>query len=257
MQTQVFSFTGAGGKTSLLLAMADFFLSQNKRVCISTTTKIYPPEKGCLFLREVQSHTQFLQNALASQHTLCVFASSYTENKLCGFSIEEMDAIIRTMPPVIWLIEADGAAGKPLKAHAEHEPCIPASSTGVFALLGADAFFLPLSQTCHRPELALDILQNAGIQASLSAPLSPAGIAHLLIHPSSHHCRHNEQSGAFKHAPPHACRNLFLNKTDLAPPHFFTHTLPDFAKALHRLDSKCQLFAGSIKEKTFSPFPTP
>ncbi len=253
MQSQVYTFTGAGGKTSLMLGMAEFFHSQNQRVCISTTTKIYPPEKGHLLVRESQSHAQFLQNALACQHSPCVFASSYMENKLCGFAIEDMDALIAALPPALWFIEADGAAGKPLKAHAEHEPCIPASSNHILALLGADAFFLPFSKACHRPELALALLEQAGIQAAVSAPPSPAAIAYLLIHPSAHH----GQSGVFKHAPPNASRSLFLNKTDIAPPHFFTHSLPAFAEALHNLDPKCRLFAGSIKEKSFAPFPSP
>ena len=51
------------------------------------------------------------------------------------------------------LIEADGAKKLSLKAHAEHEPVIPACTNRVVCVVGIDGVGLPISQTCHRPEL--------------------------------------------------------------------------------------------------------
>ena len=50
------------------------------------------------------------------------------------------------------LVEADGSAGLPLKAHAPHEPVIPAESGRVLLVLGASGFGRPIREAAHRPE---------------------------------------------------------------------------------------------------------
>ena len=51
------------------------------------------------------------------------------------------------------LVEADGSRGLPLKAHAPHEPVIPANARRVILVLGADGFGRPIREVCHRPAL--------------------------------------------------------------------------------------------------------
>ena len=50
------------------------------------------------------------------------------------------------------LVEADGAKTLPLKAHAEHEPVIPACAGRTVCMVGVDGLGAPVSQTCHRPQ---------------------------------------------------------------------------------------------------------
>ena len=50
------------------------------------------------------------------------------------------------------LVEADGAARRPLKAHAPHEPVIPPNACRTVYVVGADGFGHPIREVCHRPE---------------------------------------------------------------------------------------------------------
>ena len=51
------------------------------------------------------------------------------------------------------LVEADGSRRLPLKAHAPHEPVIPANAQRVVLVVGADGFGKPIRAVCHRSEL--------------------------------------------------------------------------------------------------------
>ena len=73
------------------------------------------------------------------------------------------------------LVEADGAKGLPCKAHAPHEPVIPACASRVVCVVGIDGVGKPVSQTCHRPER---FAQLAG--ASLDDVVTPEMIAAVL-----------------------------------------------------------------------------
>ena len=50
------------------------------------------------------------------------------------------------------LVEADGSAGLPLKAHAPHEPVIPAEAARTILVVGASGFGRPIREAAHRPE---------------------------------------------------------------------------------------------------------
>ena len=49
--------------------------------------------------------------------------------------------------------EADGAAGRPLKAHRPREPVIPSCSDLTVCLVGASGIGKPVSESCHCPDL--------------------------------------------------------------------------------------------------------
>ena len=51
------------------------------------------------------------------------------------------------------LVEADGSAGRPLKAHRPFEPVIPPCSDLTVCLVGASGLGKPVSDACHCPEL--------------------------------------------------------------------------------------------------------
>lgn len=50
------------------------------------------------------------------------------------------------------LVEADGAACRPLKAHAPHEPVIPTGANQTICVVGASGFGRPIAAAAHRPE---------------------------------------------------------------------------------------------------------
>ena len=51
------------------------------------------------------------------------------------------------------IVEADGAAGRPLKAHRPWEPVIPACTDLTVCLAGASGLGRPVSEACHCPDL--------------------------------------------------------------------------------------------------------
>ena len=96
-----------------------------------------------------------------------------------------MDGEKLTAPPIPFsrlaelfdyvLVEADGAARRPLKAHADHEPVIPPESHQTICVVGASGFGRPIGEAAHRPEqfarLAGASLQDAATAERVAAVL--------------------------------------------------------------------------------------
>jgi probable selenium-dependent hydroxylase accessory protein YqeC len=99
------------------------------------------------------------------------------------------------------LVEADGAAGLPVKAPAAHEPVIPASTTMVVAMMGLDAMGRDLVPgEVFRPVAVQEV---TGLKAGET--LNSSSLAGIFLHPN----------GLFKGTPDSAKRIAFLNKVDL------------------------------------------
>jgi probable selenium-dependent hydroxylase accessory protein YqeC len=82
------------------------------------------------------------------------------------------------MPGVTWLVEADGAKRRFLKAPADHEPVIPSEAQRVVVVAGLAALDEPLDErTVHRPEIAARLLH-----AYLGATVTPDLVADLIGH---------------------------------------------------------------------------
>ena len=73
------------------------------------------------------------------------------------------------------LVEADGAAGRPLKAHRPWEPVIPACSGMTVCVVGASGIGRPAMEVCHCPELFCEL---AGMSAD--APVQAEHIARVI-----------------------------------------------------------------------------
>ncbi|MBQ1409673.1 MAG: putative selenium-dependent hydroxylase accessory protein YqeC [Oscillospiraceae bacterium] len=158
---------GGGGKTTLLYALAEELHSRGS-VIVASSTKIRRPEH----LPVADPATpEALQAALRSASCLCL-GRPWPEDKLAAPSLG-FSELVQAADYV--LVEADGAKGLPAKAHAPHEPVIPAEAERVILVLGADAFDAPISQVCHRPERFAALAGTA-----LDAPLTPARWARVL-----------------------------------------------------------------------------
>ena len=121
--------------------------------------------------------------------------------KVHGYAPEEIDALRRAGAASRIIVEADGSAGRPLKAPAEHEPVIPGTTGVVVSLLGLACFCKPFGpETVFRPERVSAITGLLPGDA-----ITPEGVAALITH----------REGLFKNAPPKALRLLFCNQADL------------------------------------------
>ncbi len=133
----VFSFVGAGGKSTLLFRFAREFKLQRRRILATTTTHIFYPTAG-------QCDFRFLYDSLPPDGTelkgVTVVGSRKTHmgKKLKGLEFHQLEKLESGFDTI--LIESDGAAQKPIKAPAGHEPVIWPKTTHVIGVVGYDSF---------------------------------------------------------------------------------------------------------------------
>ncbi len=214
---QMTALVGAGGKSTLMYALAERLVALGRRVVCTTTTKIFPPEDGVpLLLLETETPAESLSGAslsarfperlVAVREALrdgwCVVADRLLPEvgKLAGLTPQVLAALAQALPEVVFLVEADGAARKPLKAPAPHEPVWPEAPDCCVAVIGLDSVGCPLDDAhVHRAVLACAV---AGQEPG--TPVTPLTLARLV----------NASEGLFRGYP--ACRRLvFVNKADL------------------------------------------
>ena len=183
---------GGGGKTTLLYALAEE-LKERGSVVVTTSAKIRVPEH----LPVVDPTTpEALAAALAAASPLCLGrpwpqAGAEALLQTGGRSMSAPTAVgegsgklaaptlpfrVLTEAADFVLVEAYGSKGLPAKAHAAHEPVIPAEAGRVILVLGADAFGRPIREACHRPEL---YAQRAGVTPETA--LTPELAARVIL----------------------------------------------------------------------------
>ena len=162
----VTALIGGGGKTTLLYALAEELRGRG-RVIVCTSTHIRMPEQYPLMTGDAEA----LRVALDKENVVCA-GTPAEDGKLTApaASFEELSALADYV-----LLEADGAKGLPLKAHAGHEPVIPANAQRVVLVVGADGFGKPIDKVCHRPAL---YAERAG--APIDAVVTPEIAARLI-----------------------------------------------------------------------------
>lgn len=144
IRTGVTAIIGGGGKTTLLLALAKE-LSQAHRVIVCTTTRIYQPTAFPV----VTEGEAEIAAALREHSAVC--AAQFAEHGKLQAPAVPFETLCLLADYV--LVEADGAKGLPLKAHAPHEPVIPAEANQTVCVVGASGFGRPIAEAAHRPEL--------------------------------------------------------------------------------------------------------
>ena len=183
----------AGGKTSLIMLLAQWFLKKGSRVIITTTTHMYEPAEG--YYREGQLEEIIKQ--LDEGHILWV-GEPANENKIAGVSEDFLEKLFALDAMV--LVEADGARHFPCKAPAEHEPVIPKNTKLVIGVACLDCLGRPLEEICFRPELAAGLLET-----DIGHCMTETDLMKLLLHPQ----------GTKKGIPTGADYMVVLNKSDL------------------------------------------
>ena len=202
---EMISLVGAGGKTTLMFRLAKELASKGKKVITTTTTKIMEPseeESPSLFVDlEDEKIKAFVRRHLALSHHLTIAGERLGSKKLRGISPELITALWREGKMDYLIVEADGAAGRPVKAPGEGEPVIPRETTLAIALLGIDGMDLELGEEyVFRPE---QVSRLTGLPPGSS--MTDEAMAVLLTHPD----------GVFKGATLSSRVVVCLNKVDV------------------------------------------
>ncbi len=132
------------------------------------------------------------------------------------------------------LVEADGAARKPLKAPNDTEPVIPAETDLCIAVMGLDAVHQPLTEeNVHRHDIFSRITGRAP-----GRPVLPEDMIRIAAAPN----------GLFKGCPPDCERIVYLNKTDIPGA---SKTVSKFEELLtdNNQASDIRWFAGSTRNR--------
>ncbi len=202
---EVISLVGAGGKTTLMFRLAKELSLRGKKVVTTTTTKILEPvcgETGSLFVASDEERIKDFVKGHFNQYNHITIARERLESgKLKGVSAGLIDELCRSQEIDAVIIEADGAAGRPVKAPREHEPVIPTQTTLIVAILGVDGLGMKLSEK--------NVFQPERISAITGVPmgekLTDEAMAILVTHPE----------GIFKGTPSWSRVIAFLNKVDI------------------------------------------
>lgn len=121
----VASIVGAGGKTSLVFQLAAEARSLGFKVLVSTTTKMFVPDRDQYDYIDLAGHG-FVGNA-PQLPGIYVAGRPVSSLKMAGIS--EDDLLEQSHYFDLVLLEADGAARKPLKGWLDTEPVVPACTT--------------------------------------------------------------------------------------------------------------------------------
>ncbi|HAJ33692.1 MAG TPA: putative selenium-dependent hydroxylase accessory protein YqeC [Candidatus Atribacteria bacterium] len=207
------SLVGAGGKSTLFNRLAEELALKNKRIILTTTTKLFNwqlapfVKKG----RLIEGHNEESVRESIKKYfsleskggRLAVIEEKIEDNgeeKVSGPPPDWLDKWWEDRMADYFLVEADGAAGRPVKAPAPHEPVIPLSTTDLIGVIGIDALGLSLQEeNVFRSEIfsrltGLNLGEKVGVEI----------LAFLICHPE----------GLFKEAPPGCRCHLFINKAE-------------------------------------------
>lgn len=199
----IICLTGGGGKTTLMYALGAALARTGGRVLCTTTTRIVRPLPGQTdSFEECEAPERLTLPSAPCVHTAARAAGAgHNPDYLRGYAPEEVDALLRRGAADWIIVEADGAARRPLKAPAEGEPVLPALTGAVIAVAGLCALDKAFTDTWVFRPVPFSLL--SGLRPGES--LSPEGVARLFRHPD----------GLFKTAPPEAARLAFLNQADI------------------------------------------
>jgi molybdenum cofactor cytidylyltransferase len=207
----VVTFTGAGGKTTLMFRLAEELRAAGLTVITTTTTRV-SAEQTRLAPARLALDTAMAPDVLAARvgmaiaaygHVFLYSPSTVEPGKVAGISPQVVDTLAARRAADVIIVEGDGARRLPFKAPAEHEPVVPAATTILAPVVGLDVLGAPLDvDHVHRPE------RIAGLTgAAPDDSVTPALIAAVLAHPQ----------GGIKGLPPVARLVPVLNKTDDPP----------------------------------------
>ena len=202
---EAISLAGAGGKTTLMFRLAKELFLAGKKVITTTTTKILEPASGetvSLFIDSNEEELkQFVYKHLDEYKHITIARERLESGKLKGVSSNLVNDLWSSNEIDYIIIEADGAAGRPIKAPREGEPVIPSSTTLVVAILGLDGVEKEVNE-----ENVFEVERVSKLTGiPVGDKMTDEAMAVLMTHPE----------GIFKGAPSSSRVIAFLNKVDI------------------------------------------
>jgi len=199
----VVSLVGAGGKTSLMFRLAAELSGAGETVLSTTTTKIMMPtpeqSPSVILATSPEAVLARARELLAKNRHVSAACPHLLEipGKIAGFAPQDIDRLWASGLFRWVLVEADGAAQRPFKVPADHEPVLPLSTCLVIGVVGLQVLGKPLDNNwVFRHE------RCARITGLLPGdPITEASIAAAALH----------ENGIFKDTPSHVRKILFLN----------------------------------------------
>jgi probable selenium-dependent hydroxylase accessory protein YqeC len=167
---------GGGGKTTLMFRLAAAWVARHETVLCTTTTQIFPPTaEQCPDLR-VDSLEPLVAGLRQRPAPMVTVASRIKDGKCFGFSGSEALSLKSEAQRLV--VEADGSAGLPVKAHAPHEPVLATAASCVAAVVGSWCVGVPLdADHVHRPERFAALSGRP-----LGSAVSAADVANVILH---------------------------------------------------------------------------
>ena len=179
---EVVALVGGGGKTTAMFRLAREVVEGGGRAITTTTTRIFGAQIALAPAHvPAASVTRGRLSAELAlhRHVLVIGATDAGSGKAEGISLDLFRQVRAWFPDVCLLNEADGSRMRPFKAPADYEPVIPADTTLVVVVVGADVLGRSLDAAhVHRPELVATL---SG--APMGAPVTPAIVARVLADP--------------------------------------------------------------------------
>lgn len=154
----VISIVGAGGKTTLMFNLAEELRAENK-ILVTTTTKIYYPEKHQFdFITVDKKDYDHYNNK--KQKGIYVYGSGINnEDKVIGLRSEVLEDQIPHFDYV--LIEADGSKGKILKGWRNKEPIIVSKTNKTIGVLNIKSIGKKINEeNIHRVNKFINITDS-------------------------------------------------------------------------------------------------
>jgi probable selenium-dependent hydroxylase accessory protein YqeC len=203
---EVVSLVGGGGKTTLMFALARELAADGLAVITTTTTRIREPSPSqtpCLLLEKDEGKLLTMLSANLERYRHVTVASELLPaGKLKGIPPETVTRLSELSKIACILVEADGAAQRPLKAPNPTEPVFPPCTSLVVPVVGIDALGTHLtSENVHRAEIASRLLN-----LPIGDYITIDSIARLITHPQ----------GISRGSPAGARIVPFLNKVDIS-----------------------------------------
>ncbi len=161
----VLSVIGAGGKTTAIKRIADYYRTRGKKVLVTTTTHMAVEEGRMESLEEIQRALDTEQVAFAGG-----IIEKGGREKLAPLPEEVLASAIAYAD--VTLIEADGSRRLPFKVPYPHEPVISSFTTHILLVAGMHAVGCAINTAAYNPEGVASVLGVDGTD-----PLTPALMA--------------------------------------------------------------------------------
>ncbi len=153
---------GAGGKTTTMFRLAKELREKGCKVLVTTTTKIFKPNKPHVDRLFLVKDIAALTEACAAIPAPVIIGAGMgidDEGKLLGMPSAWLDTLNQSKQFDAILVEADGAASRLFKVPADEEPVIPATSQLTLWLMAIGVLNKPLDAAwIHRAERATALL---------------------------------------------------------------------------------------------------